>query len=93
MPIDTDNRFEVRWNRQTGGFEVRRSERWQAVTPASSPGPATVLTETSGPTDLAIGAIADGEYLRRVGATVVGGTPSGGGGAVDAPLISLFWGR
>jgi len=38
------------------------------------------LRETSGPTELTAGAIADGEYLRRVGSTLVGGTPSGGGG-------------
>jgi len=37
------------------------------------------LRETSGPTALTIGAIADGEYLKRVGATVVSGTPAGGG--------------
>ncbi len=36
------------------------------------------LRETSGPTTLVVGAIADGEYARRVGATLVGGTPSGG---------------
>ena len=35
------------------------------------------LRETSGPTTLVVGAIADGEYARRVGATLVGGTPSG----------------
>lgn len=38
------------------------------------------VRETSGPTLLTVGAIADGEYLRRSGTTVVGGTPSGGGG-------------
>ncbi len=33
-----------------------------------------------GGTPLAIGSIADGEYLRRVGNTVVSGSPGGGGG-------------
>jgi len=37
------------------------------------------LRETSGPTDLVVGAVADGEYLKRVGATIVSGVPAGGG--------------
>jgi hypothetical protein len=37
------------------------------------------IVETSGPTTLTIGAVADGEYVRRVGTALVGGTPSGGG--------------
>lgn len=39
---------------------------------------ADVVKTTSGPTDMVVGAVADGEYLKRVGATIVGGTPSGG---------------
>jgi hypothetical protein len=39
------------------------------------------IRETAGPTLLTLGAVADGEYLRRSGATLVGGTPSGGGGS------------
>lgn len=35
------------------------------------------LRETSGPTDLRIGAVADGEYLVRSGTNLVGATPSG----------------
>lgn len=35
------------------------------------------MVETGGPTSLAMGAVADGEYLKRNGATVVGGAPSG----------------
>ena len=42
------------------------------------------LRETSGPTELVVGAIADGEYLRRSGSSVIGGTPSGGGGLTTA---------
>jgi hypothetical protein len=30
------------------------------------------LRETSGPTTLAMGAVADGQYLKRVGSTIVG---------------------
>ncbi len=41
------------------------------------------LRETSGPTDLTIGAIADGQYVRRVGTTLVGGSP------VTAPATSI----
>jgi hypothetical protein len=46
--------------------------------PQGPAGPSNVITESSGPTDLTVGAIADGEYLRRVGTTVVGALPSGG---------------
>lgn len=38
---------------------------------------ADAIRTTTGPTLLAVGGIADGEYLRRSGATVVGGTPGG----------------
>ncbi len=43
------------------------------------------MRETTGPTDLTIGNITDGQYLKRVGATIVSGTPAGGsGGFQDA---------
>lgn len=42
------------------------------------------IRETSGPTLLTLGAIADGEYARRVGSTLVGGNPSGGAVNFDA---------
>jgi len=45
------------------------------------------LRETTGPTSLAMGAVADGEYLKRVGTTIVGGTPAGGGGVSDAAFL------
>jgi hypothetical protein len=48
---------------------------------------ASGLRETSGPTLLTLGAIADGEYLVRSGTTVVGGTPSGGGGSSNTLRI------
>jgi hypothetical protein len=51
---------------------------------------AAAVRETSGPTLLTIGAVGDGEYLRRDGSTVVGGTPSGGGGGGDLSMASLF---
>jgi len=44
------------------------------------------LRETSGPTDLVVGAVADGEYLKRVGATIVSGVPAGGGAMATDPL-------
>jgi hypothetical protein len=37
------------------------------------------LRETGDPTSLAMGAVADGEYLRRSSSTVVGDTPTGAG--------------
>jgi hypothetical protein len=48
------------------------------------------LRETSGPTLLTMGAVADGEYLRRSGTSVIGATPSGGGAA--KPLTVCFGG-
>lgn len=39
----------------------------------------TGLTETGGPTALALGAIADGQFLRRNGANIEGNVPAGGG--------------
>jgi hypothetical protein len=39
---------------------------------------ATGLRETAGPTELAMGTVADGEFLKRSGATVVGDTPASG---------------
>lgn len=37
------------------------------------------VRETSGPTDLSIGDVADGEYLKREGDSIVSGVPTGGG--------------
>ncbi len=43
------------------------------------PNPAVkAITETSGPTDLTIGTVTDGQFLKRVGSTLVSATPSGG---------------
>src|SRR5688572_3454211 len=44
---------------------------------------AGAVLETSGPTLLPIGAVADGEFLKRDGATVVGATSPGGGVDVE----------
>jgi hypothetical protein len=41
------------------------------------------ITETSGPTSLVVGVIADGQTLRRTGATIEGYAPSGGSPNVD----------
>jgi len=37
------------------------------------------LRETGGPTNLTLGAVADGQYLKRSGTSIVGETPVGGG--------------
>ncbi len=42
---------------------------------------AQALQETGGPTKLAVGAVADGQFLKRVGAAVVGAAGTGGGAA------------
>lgn len=44
------------------------------------------LRETSGPTALAMGAVADGEYLVRSGATIIG-APISGGGMPSVPYV------
>lgn len=49
---------------------------WQNVGTGSV---ATTVEESSGPDQLDFGAVADGEYLRRSGSTIIGDTPSGGG--------------
>lgn len=53
---------------------------WKTTAPAggSGTGVATAIRETSGPTDLNIGDIADGQVGQRVGATFVGVTPISG---------------
>lgn len=43
-------------------------------------GPATGLRETTGPTDLTMGAVADGQTLIRSGSSIIGSTPSAGTG-------------
>lgn len=52
----------------------------------------TTVTETSGPTELGVGDIADGEYLKRVGDEIVGATVSASavpvGSMVDWPTGS-----
>lgn len=55
---------------------LRRIRATPALSGGSgSSGPATQLAETSGPTTLDIAAITDGQFLKRVGATVVSATP------------------
>jgi len=47
------------------------------------------INETSGPTTLTIGTITDGEYLKRVGGTLVSGAPSGTGAPTTAQYVTL----
>jgi hypothetical protein len=47
------------------------------------------LLETTGPTTLAMGAVADGEFLRRVGATVVGAAPGAGSVNIKATTVTV----
>lgn len=48
------------------------------------------VTETSGPTQLTIGAIADGEFLQRSGATLVGTAGVTPGGAAGGDLAGTY---
>lgn len=64
----------------------------------SYPSPSVeALTTTTGPTSLAIGAIADGQVLVRSGSGIIGVTPTGGGnvsspGGETAGNVSVFTG-
>lgn len=66
-------------NQLTGDATAGPGTGSQAVTVAQARG----LRETAGPTTLTMGAVADGEYLRRSGTTVIGGTPAGGDTCCD----------
>lgn len=47
------------------------------------------LRETAGPTTLTMGAVADGEFLKRVGATVVGAAPGAGSVNIKATTVTV----
>ncbi len=50
------------------------------------------INETSGPTKLVIGTVADGEYLKRSGSTLISGTPTGSGAAMaDVRLWKTYF--
>lgn len=49
--------------------------------------PITVVRESSGPTDLTLGAVADGEFLKRVAGEIVSATAGGGGGGGGAVIF------
>lgn len=51
---------------------------WAQRTGAGSSGPATQIDETGGPSTLDIGAIVDGEFLKRVGTDIVSASVPGG---------------
>lgn len=52
------------------------------------PAGGAVIRETSGPTDLTWGAVDDGEFVKRVGATLVSATPTGGASIVATGNIT-----
>lgn len=47
------------------------------------------LQTSTGPTTLTIGAVADGEFLKRSGSSIIGGSASGGGAAFTTVEVSL----
>jgi len=51
---------------------------------------ASRISESAGPTTLNIGAIADGEYLKRVGTSIASGPIVGGGGSSPWPNTGTF---
>lgn len=50
--------------------------------------PVSVVRETSGFTDLVVGSVADGEFVKRVGSTLVGATPAGAGTVTSVALTA-----
>lgn len=52
-------------------------------------GPRNIIQESGGPTTLTVGAVADGEFLKRVGSTVVGAAGGGGGGAGTVTSVAV----
>jgi len=72
--IDGDTAYTTdsgkRWERTAGAWVLQTTDSL-----------ATAIQESSGPSVLAIGSVTDGQYLRRVGATVVGAAGGGGGAA------------
>jgi hypothetical protein len=50
---------------------------------------AKALRETSGPTNLVVGAVADGQVLTRSGATIVGTTPGAGSTNIKATTVTV----
>lgn len=65
---------------------VRVSE---GMGPPGPPGPGNQIVESGGPTALAVGAIADGQLLRRQGNAIVGESPSVGGTSDHGQLQGL----
>lgn len=53
-----------------------------------SANPATTVKETSGPTDLAVSTITDGEYLKRSGSTIISAAIAGGGDMLKSENLS-----
>jgi hypothetical protein len=47
----------------------------------------TGLTETSGPTALALGAVADGQFLKRSGSSIIGAAAGGGGFTYEGLIL------
>jgi len=73
---------EVTPTQQPGGLATLKDEATPAlVAPAAS-------IKESGATLLPIGAVADGQFLKRVGATLVGATVAGGGDLLAANNLS-----
>ncbi len=69
----------------TAAFAARRDHKHAMM--------ANPLIETGGPTTLAFGAVANGEYLTRSGTSIVGGSPTPGGpptGAAGGDLTGTY---
>lgn len=93
-PARADHKHDITTAAPTTGIGAANSEGAASTLARSDHSHA--LRTTTGPTDLAMGAIADGEFLKRVGATIVSATVSGGTqtvqdeGATQSSTVTTF---
>lgn len=89
--------YALLWVDQLSGkLKLKRADGTTTTLGAGgTSGPATEIRESSGPTTLSVGAVANGQLLKRVGTTVVGAwlavamtLTSDGGEALDGGYIA-----
>lgn len=85
----SDHKHDVSTAAPTTGIGAANSEG-SATTLARSDH-SHALRTTTGPTDLGIGAIADGDFLKRSGTSIIGGSATPATGSVTAAMQDEMW--